>query len=867
TQKGSLQRPRKRLRESRTQTEKLIPARSPSQENPETTENPASDPSGPSPNGRCSCDKGSSPSGRERASPKATTETDEWSTRRRDSQLNIHDLSFILHPSHEASTPEKEQNAPPSRGVIDQEPVLIARACSALGVTQEILKQMVKIYFDNMVAINLFHEPSFREKVNGIASTAQVHALLAALLAYAARFYPAENSDGTDHAFGDTAETHLQAGYFLNLAFSNIDDALKECGDEGPPLCVLQALIVATHCQLTQGVRGKAWRSLGTCIRLAYELNLHLVDAGSGKDLRDVDVQQWCDDEEKRRAWWAIWEMDVFASTIRRTPPAVDWSQMETLLPVEDQDWFQNKPRPSCFMERDPIYRWKALQECGNQSPKAWFLVVNSLMKEAQVISSPRSVPYRYPPDENQPPCAANRRPKQARDRVEEATQKLETLANSVHCFTLALPAHLQYRNQYLSFDARAPGQMLSLRQLHCSIYNIYVMTQLAKLMIYRYDVFGGRSPTARRTHDSLSAATAKASPVPRSSSASNGYDAENLVLAQYFEAADNILTIINRSSDGHIRYINPFLSSTIWLASAVQLLRKEFSRDEISRTLIKSKFEVLYMTYKRCVSFWDIHTALQQNLEALETKLEGFRNPDHGSQEQPSDSSVKIKGRHAGEDSQARYEPSYLQMNGDQMDTGTDIVHGESSEQTGSTNVRYTNPSFVSIQKEASVTDEANCGYSSSDGPPPPPPPPAALQTPPPSVSDDGPQPQGRTSHQQPLSGALQKPPHGSPPVQNFPSGTPNMSMLDYMHLPSQVDRQPTPTGDNNTNKHNRPSPGTTLIDPLFLLDPTPQPPRGLSLSTDGVNSTSDFGQHPDWRNIELPSDIHDLLSGFSTY
>lgn len=142
TQKGSLQRPRKRLRESRTQTEKLIPARSPSQENPETTENPASDPSGPSPNGRCSCDKGSSPSGRERASPKATTETDEWSTRRRDSQLNIHDLSFILHPSHEASTPEKEQNAPPSRGVIDQEPVLIARACSALGVTQEILKQM-----------------------------------------------------------------------------------------------------------------------------------------------------------------------------------------------------------------------------------------------------------------------------------------------------------------------------------------------------------------------------------------------------------------------------------------------------------------------------------------------------------------------------------------------------------------------------------------------------------------------------------------------------------------------------------------------------------------------------------------------------
>lgn len=705
-----------------------------------------------------------------------------------------------------------------------------------------------------MVAISLFHEPSFREKINGIVPASHIHCLMAAVLAYAARFYPTEASVGADHAFGEAAESRHQAGYLLNLAFSNIDEALKECDDEAPPLCVLQALIIATHCQLTQGVRTKAWRSLGTCIRLAYELNLHLVDANySGKDPENVDVHQWREDEEKRRTWWAIWEMDVFASTIRRTPPAVDWSQMETLLPVEDQDWFQNRPRASCFMERDPVYRWKALQECGNQSPKAWFLVVNSLMKEAQVISTPRSIPYRTPPGEGQQTRpAVKHRPRQARDPVDEATKKLELLANSVHCFTLALPAHLQYRNQYFGFDARAPGQMLSLRQLHCGIYNIYVMTQLARLMIYRYDVFGGRCPNARRTLDPLSNPTARTNSTPRSSPASNAYDAENLALARYFEATDNILTIVSRSNEDHIRHINPFLSSTIWLASAVQLLRMEFSRDDISRALIKSKFEVLYMTYKRCVSFWDVHTALQQNLEALEAQLEGPEISVRSIQDRRSNTTARPTSHHARADSQARFEAASLQVNNDQMHTGAGITHGKFSKQTEIVSIRHTDPSS---QKETNIMHDANCEYSISDSSLQLPHPTAALQTPPPSVSDTSvPQTQARIS-QPPLPSASQRVSHAPTPMQNSPSEIQTMPMFNSMHQPPLVDRQQPLTGDYNTNNY----------DPLFLMSHTPQPPRGFPSAADGVDGGTDFGH--DWRDIDLPSDIRDLLSGFSTY
>lgn len=466
----------------------------------------------------------------------------------------------------------------------------------------------IKAYFDNMVAIDLFHEPSFPEKLSRIASPTQISALLAAMLTFAVRFYP----DGsTDSAL--QADVNQRAAHFLDLALKYIDEALKECGDLTPPLCILQASIVAAHCQLSQGVLGRAWRSLGTCVRLAYEMNLHLIDTRGPTNTTSVDIGHWCEDEEKRRAWWAIWEMDFFATTIRRTPPAVDWSQVETLLPVENEYWFQRKPRPSSFLERDPAARWKALQASGNRSPKAWFIVINSLMKDAQRISSPRGVPSLSPANESQP------------DRMNEARKRLETIANAVKCFGMALPSHLRYHNQYLGFDARGPGQYTSLRQTHCSIYSIYMMTQLARLMIYRYDVFKGHSRVALSMHDSSESSTAN---YDRSYPETMD-ETESLAIKQYFEAADDMLSIVHRSCDDHIQYINPFLSNTIWLASAVHLMRSQFCRSETNKSVVKSRFEVMHLTFKKCVDFFNMHTIVQQNLGTLEEQLEACQRPD----------------------------------------------------------------------------------------------------------------------------------------------------------------------------------------------------------------------------------------------
>ncbi|OQD68780.1 hypothetical protein PENDEC_c031G02206 [Penicillium decumbens] len=253
--------------------------------------------------------------------------------RQRASQSNTLDLAFILHPSHEATTPGhtfKQSPHSQDRGHVG----LCGQACKELHVSQAAMNKIIRVFFDNMVAINIFHEPSFAKKLSKISSLPQLTGLLAAIAAYASRFEALGADDLASNTVQLAAMRHQQPAYFIELAFKYINEALMECDDGTPPLCVIQALIIATHCRLTQGVRGKAWRSLGLCVSLIYETNLHLLD--SKKVGKAEGLSRWQEEEEKRRAFWAVWEMDVFASTIRRTPTGIDWNQMEVLLPVDN---------------------------------------------------------------------------------------------------------------------------------------------------------------------------------------------------------------------------------------------------------------------------------------------------------------------------------------------------------------------------------------------------------------------------------------------------------------------------------------------------------------------------------------------------
>ena len=386
-----------------------------------------------------------------------------------------------------------------------------------------------------------------------MSSTTESKALLSIMLAFAL-----QGTDTTDGVVAASSGINLgpdnlsSSSHFSALALKYVSSAVEEYEDEPLSMRLLQALVLTTHWLLIRNVRGKALRYLGLCISSAYELNLHLIDFGQNSQSPNTsNPTQWSENEEKRRVWWAIWEMDVFASVMRRCPTTIDWFQNETFLPAEDGRWFSNEPQRSCRLETDVVQRWKVLSATENRSPKAWFIVVNSLMKNAQKITSPKGVEKDLGVEREilvaSSDRASGRHESSGQSDAEDAVKPLWMVQNSLTCSMMALPDILRYEHQSLDFGTKETESeaMSRCRRLHSSIYSIHIMSQLAKLMIYKYYIFrtGLRWPNLLAGISGIFGANQEAC---LSSKKSPNYalpsTAEFNAFEQYFETADDIM-------------------------------------------------------------------------------------------------------------------------------------------------------------------------------------------------------------------------------------------------------------------------------------------------------------------------------------
>lgn len=454
----------------------------------------------------------------------------------------------------------------------------------------------------------------------------QCKALLSGILLFATKDY--EQFSNTTNVYSE-APGNSSSSYFIGQALKHADMAIYECEDLPISLPLLQALILITHWLLTQGVRGRAWRYLRVAVSSAYELNMHLIDANKGYE-DQVDPALWCEEEERRRAWWAIWEMDVFASVVRRCPTGIDWSQNETFLPAEDENWLRGEPQRSCTLRLGLIERYKVLEAAGNRSPKAWFLVINSLMKDAQRITSPVGVDKKPASQVFRGTCDADqvnggRDGGRKASPGKESFNRLRMIRNALHCTYMVLPKAHRYRHQFLRFGTREMDRQRAIieRLQHSHIYSIHAMAQLTKLMIYKYCLFHNSNGELPRDIHGSHSGTGTGSSRDRHS-----HSAQTQALEQYSEAADEIYALVGRSYEEHYKFVNPFLANTIWLAGAVQLLYRELAPlDWSDKELTNSKLELLSMTYNSFVRYWNMSTTLQKNLEVVESEIENLQN------------------------------------------------------------------------------------------------------------------------------------------------------------------------------------------------------------------------------------------------
>jgi hypothetical protein len=473
-----------------------------------------------------------------------------------------------------------------------------------------------------MTSFSLFHRPTIEEKFSNITSQKHLQALLAAIFSFA--MYHRDDLSRPDSRLSSVTPTSTT--YWFDLADRLITEGLEECPDEAPPISLLQAMIIVTFQKLIRGVRGKAWRSLGECIRIAYELQLHLVDRederGPVEDSNTEYRNHWIAAEERRRAWWTLWEFDVFASTIKRLPTAIDWALNKTYLPICDEKWYRSEEVDSCYLSVDPAQRWKELEKTGNRSAKAWFIVINSYMRDAQLISG-------YPGSStiNGHRSGTTTPRHTSIQRVETMTRNArDMLANSLWCTLTAMPTELSYHDEYLAFRETNDPFAPTSRQRECAKYSIHIMVQVTRFALHNQAVIKSTAldtPLQRQDESGLPRTT-----VPDPPDRSGLSSSDRQAWEHYVDAGDRIVSVVRNSAQIHVRYVNPFLANTIWFTAAAQVVCRLFGPPSVDRRLAASNFDVLRWTLNLYVSFWGVCSALKQKLDDLEFRLDQLRRP-----------------------------------------------------------------------------------------------------------------------------------------------------------------------------------------------------------------------------------------------
>lgn len=471
------------------------------------------------------------------------------------------------------------------------------------------------LFFSDLTSISLFHRPTFHQRIYNELDPEESTALLASMFSLSARHFSRDKMHSRSHA--------IKPSRFYEIASNLVHKQLRNCGDQHPPLVVLQTFIMTTYYELVSGVRGVAWRSLGAVIRIAYEFRLHLVDLALRLSSTYIDsdpVEVWTDKEEKRRAWWTIWEFEVFATTIRKCPLGMDPKQHATLLPVDNASWFNGQKTSSCFFEADPVLRWKKLKESDNESGRAWFIVINSFMRDAHSLSN-ASVPVESSSRDEAIHFGSHFSTSKVDDSQDFGmASKLAVLDNCVSCFNMALPQQLRYRSELL-FSSSSNHDRCHVRRRDSEKQTIHAMIHLAKIMILHKDCFRNNHRDHERQDDLAFYASKESSTWLNEISSRS-----NLVWPRYLDAAENVVRIGRNSSMDHIRYGDPLLVNTFWIVAAIQLVQSIFAKTKSEKLMAQSNFDLLRLTLIQYEQYWNTSSVLVPNLEKLQSTLSSIR-------------------------------------------------------------------------------------------------------------------------------------------------------------------------------------------------------------------------------------------------
>jgi hypothetical protein len=311
--------------------------------------------------------------------------------------------------------------------------------------------------------------------------------------------------------------------------------------------------------------------------------------------------------------------LDTFASTIQRLPKAIDGKMIETYLPISDELWFANKYQASCLLQDRPEERWQKLKESGNNGSFAWCIVLDSLMREAQVLShgNIQGIFSNLDSKNNIPKLLQYFSHGYKRKHSEENSQLLASLAKAFDGLMDNLPRSLRYDGEALNFGTVEGEDRLSARRSSASKYSIVMLAVSVRWMIYQNylfaDIVNGAIPLPFSKPGSKASGQPAVPPQhgPRSASLKN-----------FLEISETVLRLLESCPRDHTKYVSPYYASTVWIAAALQIFRRRSVSDD-NPTITPRRYAALRQTYLDYAVSWGTPQTLLQSLDSLETQLE----------------------------------------------------------------------------------------------------------------------------------------------------------------------------------------------------------------------------------------------------
>ena len=217
--------------------------------------------------------------------------------------------------------------------------------------------------------------------------------------------------------------------HFAHHAQNLYEEGMRSCENQVPTLQYLQGCILLAYYHQGNGPTSNGWLLVGACTRLAYGLGLNEIDVKSLGESPQApqwnSVVDWIQREERRRAWWSVWELDTFTSVILRRPFTLDRNRTHVFLPVSDDSWFAGEPVASVLIKPEISRCWESLSDCPNQDERAWFLLSNYIMAQAHELGQ----------------------------QVNTNSKLVEEMESAVTCFSLILPEKFGIGFDHKVFD------------------------------------------------------------------------------------------------------------------------------------------------------------------------------------------------------------------------------------------------------------------------------------------------------------------------------------------------------------------------------------------------------------------------------